>query len=79
VAGVGFMREVADLHLPRPRLFSSDGSAKRAGALHVILVPMPKQPNGTPGKKPPAVGPFSFAPTRDVSISRRQFRLSPEG
>jgi hypothetical protein len=50
-ASVGFLREVPSQALTRPSPHSA--FVGRAGASNVILVEMRKQPNGTPGKKPP--------------------------
>ena len=53
MAGVGFLRVVVVPRCPGPAaplLHPPEGPEPE----NLILVPMPKQPTGTPGEKPPA-------------------------
>jgi hypothetical protein len=72
MAGVGFQREAVWLtSLTRPRPFPPETASKRAGASeHDLGPPMPKQPNGTPGKKPPA-------PSVKVRLGRKNMAYLP--
>jgi len=71
VARVGFRREASERISRGPGPTDPLLPPQRAGASHVIRVPMPKQqPNGTPGKKPPAHRPPTMT-TRHAQSRQR--------